>query len=219
MLTVDSYDAVSTQVMLSPTAPTDLTGLERIILAAQGDLQRILSAFFSRPIFVERIDANTSPRLRPVSPQYPITQARKVHLKCASRVVCIATSTITITSPEYERVFLDEKLPIGQTFRRLNSHPKFDLLDVGAREICGRRELHRTYRLETEGFAADILEVFPDRNMFIQCEDWLTSDTISKDVCRFPLMQLQRKSRLRISMDNAAKGICCLLLLYVLVTH
>ena len=37
----------------------------------------------------------------------------------------------------------------------------------------GKRELRRTYTLSTEGFFCEILEVFPDRDMFIQGETWL----------------------------------------------
>lgn len=97
-----------------------------------------------------------------------------MHLVCASHTVCIATSTVTITSPDCERLFLDEKFPIGQTFRQLRRHPKFSLLNVETGATNGKRELRRTYKLETEGFVAEILEVFPDRDMFVRGEAWLT---------------------------------------------
>ena len=131
------------------------------------------SAFFGHPLYVERIYANTSPRTRPASSEYPITQSRQVHLVCANRVVCIATSIVTITCPEGEHVFLDNKYPIGQTFRELHRHPQFRLLSVETPTVRGKRELRRTYTLETEGFQAEILEVFPDRDMFARGEDWL----------------------------------------------
>ncbi|OJA19958.1 hypothetical protein AZE42_03723 [Rhizopogon vesiculosus] len=172
MLAVDSYSTASTNVELA-CVPDDTTGLERIMLAAQGDLQRLLSSYFARPIFIELIYAHCSPRLSPASPNNPISQSRQVHLVCASRTVCIATSTVTITSPDCERLFLDEKFPIGQTFRQLRRHPKFSLLNVETRATDGKRELRRTYKLETEGFVAEILEVFPDRDMFVRGEAWL----------------------------------------------
>lgn len=172
MLANDSYSTASTNVELT-CVPDDTTGLERIMLAAQGDLQRLLSSYFGRPIFLELIYAHCSSRLTPASSENPITQSRQVHLVCASRTVCIATSTVTITSPQCERLFLDEKFPIGQTFRRLNRTPKFSLLNVETQAIDGKRELRRTYKLETEGFVAEILEVFPDRDMFVRGEAWL----------------------------------------------
>lgn len=135
------------------------------------------SAFFGRPINVKRIYANASPRLRPASPEHPITQSRQVHLLCANRVVCVATSIVTITSPESERLFLDDKFPIGQTFRQLRRNPQFSLLSVETPMVRGKRELRRTYMLETEGFKTEILEVFPDRDMFSRGEDWLLEES------------------------------------------
>ena len=97
-----------------------------------------------------------------------------MHLVCASHTVCIATSNVTITSPECERLFLDEKFPIGQTLRQLRCYPRFSLLNVETHTVNGKRELRRTYKLETDGFVAEILEVFPDRDMFVRGEAWLT---------------------------------------------
>ncbi|KAF9228401.1 hypothetical protein BS17DRAFT_773645 [Gyrodon lividus] len=153
------------------------------MLAAQGDLQRLLSTFFARPILVKCIYANASPRLRPASPENPITQSRQVHLLCAKRVLCIATSMVTITSPECERLFLDEKFPIGQTFRQLRRNPRFSLLNVETLAVRGKRELRRTYTLETEGFLAEILEVFPDRDMFTRGEAWLLEESDIEGTC------------------------------------
>ena len=68
---------------------------------------------------------------------------------------------------------LDEKFAIGQTFRHLRVFPRFTLLDVETDVVNGKRELRRTYRRETEGIICDILEVFPDRDMFDIGEAWL----------------------------------------------
>jgi len=153
------------------------------MLAAQGDLQRLLSAFFGQPIHVKCIYANASTRLRPASLEHPITQSRQVHLLCANRVVCVATSIVTITSSESERLFLDDKFPIGQTFRQLRRNPQFSLLSVETPTVRGRRELRRTYTLETEGFKTEILEVFPDRDMFCRGEDWLLEESDVEGTC------------------------------------
>ncbi|KAG2347491.1 hypothetical protein BDR05DRAFT_958203 [Suillus weaverae] len=177
MISKDSFNSASTHVELS-CIPEDTTSVERIMLAAQGDLQRLMSSFFARPIFIELVYANGSPRLQPASPEHPITQSRQVHLMCASRIVCTATSNVTITNPEFERLFLDDKYPIGQTFRKMLRHPQFTLLDVQAQVVCGKRELRRTYTLETDGFLCEILEVFPDRDMFIRGEAWFTESKL-----------------------------------------
>ncbi|KAG2159133.1 uncharacterized protein EDB93DRAFT_1075951 [Suillus bovinus] len=177
MISKDSFNNASTSVELS-CIPEDTTGLERIMLAAQGDLQRLMSTFFSRPIFIELVYANGSPRLQPASPEHPITQSRQVHLMCASRIVCTATSKVTITHPDFERLFLDEKFPIGQTFRKMHRTPQFSLIDAQTQIVGGKRELRRTYTLSTEGFLCEILEVFPDRDMFVRGQAWLTESKL-----------------------------------------
>jgi hypothetical protein len=72
-----------------------------------------------------------------------------------------------------ERLFLDEKFAIGQTFRRMQTPPQFALLDCGVGFGDGKNTLWRRYTLSTEGFVCDITEVFPDRDMFNLGERWL----------------------------------------------
>ncbi|KAI0267560.1 hypothetical protein BGY98DRAFT_1023584 [Russula aff. rugulosa BPL654] len=136
--------------------PADLSGLERIMLSAHGDLQRLLRLGFALPL------------------SQPITQGREVHLICNGKTACIATSTVTITTPEVERLFLDEKFAIGQMFRKMQTPPKFALLECGSKFEAGKRVLWRRYTLSTDGFLCDIVEVFPDRDMFVQGEQWLS---------------------------------------------
>ncbi|EJF62473.1 hypothetical protein BD309DRAFT_945996 [Dichomitus squalens] len=170
----DTFTGASTSIEIR--SPDDVTGLERIMLVAQGDLQRHLSAFFARTITIECIYTDTGPRGTGASPANPIKQARQVHLKCGSKTLCIATSSVTVTSPECERLLLDEKFALGQIFRHLRVYPEFSLLDVGAQVANGTRELRRTYQLETEGIKCEIVEVFPDRDMFDLGEAWLDRD-------------------------------------------
>lgn len=177
MISKDSFNSTCTNVELS-CVPEDTSGIERIMLAAQGDLQRLLSSFFARPIFIELVYANGSPRVRPASSEHPIIQSRQVHLVCASRIVCTATSNVTITNPDFERLFLDDKYPIGQTFRMMQRNARFALLDVQTQVVSGKRELSRMYTLETEGFLCEILEVFPDRDMFVRGEAWFTESKL-----------------------------------------
>ncbi|KAI0057196.1 hypothetical protein BV25DRAFT_1872467 [Artomyces pyxidatus] len=171
MTIIDSFKANATSVEF--TWPADVIGLERIMLSAHGDLQRLLSSFFARPIEINRIYAHTSPRTHVASPEAPLTQNREVHLLCSRKTVCVATSTVTITSPLCERLFLDEKYAIGQMFRKMGTAPEFALLDCGASIENGKRKLWRRYILATEGFECDITEVFPDRDMFLRGESWL----------------------------------------------
>jgi len=177
MAVIDSFKANTTSVEFS--WPADLTGLERIMLSAHGDLQRLLSAFFASSINIKTIYAHTSPRTHVASPEEPITQRREVHLICGGKTACIATSNVTLTAPHCERLFLDEKFAIGQMFRKMQSPPQFALLECGSRIEGGTRVLWRRYTLSTEGFVCDITEVFPDRDMFVLGEKWLTREVVS----------------------------------------
>ncbi len=124
------------------------------------------SAFLAQPITIECIYTRTGPRGTGASPANPIKQARQVHLKCGSRILCIATSSVTVTSPECERLLLDEKFALGQIFRQLRVYPEFSLLDACAQVVDGKLELQRTYLLETEGLMCELLEVFTERGQF-----------------------------------------------------
>ncbi|KAH9987518.1 hypothetical protein BJV77DRAFT_964776 [Russula vinacea] len=138
MAIIDSFKANTTSVEFS--WPTDLSGLERIMLSAHGDLQRLLSAFFSHSINIKTIYAHTSPR--------------------------------GATLPRRE-------FAIGQMFRRMQTPPQFALLECGSKFEAGKRVLWRRYTLSTEGFLCDIVEVFPDRDMFVQGEKWLSQEPAS----------------------------------------
>jgi hypothetical protein len=97
---------------------------------------------------------------------------------CNGKSACIATSTVTITTPFVERLFLDEKFAIGQMFRRMQTPPQFALLECGSKFEAGKRVLWRRYTLSTEGFLCDIVEVFPDRDMFVQGEQWINQEQV-----------------------------------------
>ncbi|KAH9479695.1 hypothetical protein JR316_0008290 [Psilocybe cubensis] len=203
MSSFDSYNAKTTSI--SYPWPAEVNGIERIALSAQGDLQRVLSAFFARPIVIalvysettrqkslqspmEPVQTPTEAIIQSASPESPITQTRQVHLQCAGKIVCTATSTVRITSPDCARLFLQEKYAIGQMFRRLEKVPAFELLSVALGPVKGERQpsssftvskddskqLWRKYTLVIPNFECEILEVFPSREMFLRGENWLT---------------------------------------------
>lgn len=139
------------------------------------------SAFFDSTITIQCIYTRTGPRGAGASLDNPIQQERQVHLKCGTRILCVATSSVTVTSSECERLLLDEKFALGQIFRHLRTYPEFALLKVDAQVVNGLRELRRLYQLETEGIRCEIEEVFPDRDMFDMGEAWLTQDARSRE--------------------------------------
>jgi len=155
------------------------------MVAAHGDLQRLLSTFFARPISISRVWANTGPRLQPASKDAPIKQTRQVKLVCEGRTVCIATSSVSISNPTVERLFLNEKYAIGQCYRKMNQECEFALLEVvTGTSRDGKRMLRRRYTLHGGGLDCDIVELFPDRDMFLRGTDWLydVASAASSDV-------------------------------------
>ena len=61
-------------------------------------------------------------------------------------------------------------------FRKMQTPPQFALLDCGVKVEDDKDILWRRYSLSTEGFVCDITEVFPDRDMFKLCEQWLDEE-------------------------------------------
>jgi hypothetical protein len=165
------------------------------------------SAFFARPIVIALVYSHTASQasqqsaaspitnitpsiIASASPASPIVQTRQVHLQCAGKIVCTATSTVRITSPECANLFLQEKYAIGQMFRRLEKIPAFELLTVGlgpvddndkasgafSTEDKKSNQLWRKYTLTIPNFECEILEVFPSREMFLKGDSWLTGE-------------------------------------------
>ena len=140
------------------------------------DATGFFSAYLNLPISVQRIWVETTPDPHPSVPSEatPITQTRRVHLMVTPlpvdgapkaptpKIACIATSTVSITSPEAAKFFLDEKYAIGQTFRVLGRVAEFKLLEVSIipashdGEQMRKESLRRRYILRTDGFECDI---------------------------------------------------------------
>lgn len=159
------------------------------------------SAFFNRPIAViivcsqayipkvpgsepVPISSSSTEEISFTSPTRPIIQKRQIHLQCMGKVVCIATSTVHIKSPECARLVLQENYGIGQVFRRFAKAATFEIVAVGVGLVVPKAEedlavndvgdqLWRKYRLAISDFECEILEVFPSREMFACCEQWL----------------------------------------------
>ncbi|EJT99822.1 hypothetical protein DACRYDRAFT_109246 [Dacryopinax primogenitus] len=156
--------------------PIEINGIERVVLSAKGDLQRVLSAYFGSPISVSPIfqtPASSIPVSSEASPSTPITQHRVVHLLCASKLVVVATSTVHLYTPRAASLLLDEKYAIGQCYRVMGQNPEFELDKVWLDNAAtGEERVTRRYRLSTEEMMCEIEEVFVDRKMFRE-ESWL----------------------------------------------
>ncbi|KAG9035315.1 hypothetical protein FS837_001988 [Tulasnella sp. UAMH 9824] len=165
-MSTDKFSANETSISFE--WPPCITGLERIALTAKGDLQRTLSAYFSKPIKVERVwEHPPSGPVSSASPDTPVTQVRQVNLLCEGQIVCVCVSTIKMSSVYTAGLFLDEHIAIGQMYRTLGRTPTFTLTNIGVEGPKGGvQQLWREYTLSAEGFECQIKETFPDRRMF-----------------------------------------------------
>lgn len=137
------------------------TPLQRIALTANGNLQRILSAFFNSRVAVV-IKKN---KLVEYLPGKRAVFEREVEIVSYSaegsgRSCCIATSTVTISDLEMMSLVMNEALGIGigQIFRHLNILPSFNLVRVGRQKDV----FFRDYVLSSRGIECEIHESFPD---------------------------------------------------------
>ncbi|KAI9298271.1 hypothetical protein K502DRAFT_286721 [Neoconidiobolus thromboides FSU 785] len=129
--------------------------IERIALTANGNLQRILSAFYNSKIKVE-IVKNVQRDLEQGSES--IIFDREVDLVCNDKILCSAKSVITVEKEEYKSMIKSQQVGVGQLFRVLSILPKFRLIEVGRLDSDNR--LYRTYSLSAEGVDCLITETF-----------------------------------------------------------
>ncbi|KAI9201907.1 uncharacterized protein BJ171DRAFT_427130 [Polychytrium aggregatum] len=138
--------------------PTDFSPLERILLTANGNVQRILSSFHNSTVTVKIIKNNQLAESDERVPNGTVVFDREVNLLCKNKVRCNATSLVKISNPEYLKLVLEQKVGIGQLFSRyLNVLPEFKLLKVGKSESS----FWRDYSLSCPGIECILREVFP----------------------------------------------------------
>ncbi|KAL5036098.1 hypothetical protein RTP6_003700 [Batrachochytrium dendrobatidis] len=133
----------------------DYTPLERILLTANGNLQRILSSYFNAKVTVEILRNEV---VQDTDNKEIMLFDREVDIHCLGKICCNAKSSITLSSPKYIEMIKSNQVGIGQLFRYVNILPEFELLMV-------RRDkdyLIRKYSLETKGIQCVITESFPN---------------------------------------------------------
>jgi chorismate-pyruvate lyase len=139
--------------------PGNYTALERIILTANGNLQRILSAYFNAKVTVN-VKMNEFTVEKDV-----LKIERMVILECDAKLLCTAKSRITVSNPKFVHLLQSGQVGIGQLFRfrssltrrSLDILPRFHLLKHGK----GLDGLFRDYLLLFDGIECQIYELFP----------------------------------------------------------
>ncbi|KAF9581352.1 hypothetical protein BGW38_001666 [Lunasporangiospora selenospora] len=156
----------------SLTLPDGFTGFERILLTANGNLQRLISAYFNKPVAVTILD-NTQVPLHPDDDPAVLARfQREVNLLCNNKVVCNAKSQVLIKDEKVFDLVVKKGVGIGQIFRYLDKLPSFDLHGLGRTDQTFWRE----YSLGIPGVDCRLLEVFPS-TLFE--ENWLEKPEVS----------------------------------------
>jgi len=137
--------------------PPGFTAAQRMLLTANGNVERILSSYYSRPVSLLVVLNHR---------RASATFDRQVTLLLESRQLMIAKSTCFITNEHWLAVMDEEKLSIGELFRRFDVLPTFTLHATGM--VPGG--FWRQYELRAHGLTCQINETF-DAAIFEQSFD------------------------------------------------
>uniref|UniRef100_A0A1D1YT43 tRNA dimethylallyltransferase n=1 Tax=Anthurium amnicola TaxID=1678845 RepID=A0A1D1YT43_9ARAE len=186
--------------------PNEFSGLERICLTANGNLQRILSSWFNKTVTVDVIK-NISVDFKMDSQvknsiitnktiildndvNYDDTQKnddkapilkrfdREVNLICEEKIVCNAKSDVIIRDHNIVQLIENDGIGIGQLFRYLDKLPSFHLHYIGKSKKVWWRE----YSLYISGVECHIKEIFPS-NLFDN--GWLNGDNNNNSLVNY----------------------------------
>lgn len=137
--------------------------MDRVILTANGNLQRILASYYDAPVSVHVHHCHL--RSDHTAAHLPAIWDRVVDLRVLGHVVCTATSVITVHDAQCAQWVQSGQVGLGQLFRYLDLLPEFTLLDAG---MCDAQQdddnggggFWRCYRLECQELICEIHEVF-----------------------------------------------------------
>ncbi|KAF9348045.1 hypothetical protein BGX26_000498 [Mortierella sp. AD094] len=161
----------------SLTLPDGFSGFERILLTANGNLQRLISAYFNKTVSVKILENVQVPLKEDEDPSVIARFQREVNLLCNDKIVCNAKSQVLIKDQAVHELVVEKGVGIGQIFRYLDKLPSFELHGLGRTE----KTFWREYSLKIAGVDCRLLEVLPS-SLFD--ENWLEkeSEEISWDV-------------------------------------
>lgn len=122
--------------------------LERVVLTANGNLQRIMSAYYGASVVVdvllcERVEDRV--------------YDREVNLMMDGQKFCNAKGKIELLDDDCIEAVESKNVGVGQLFRYLGLLPSFELLGAGHNE---QGELWRTYILSTAKLTCTFTETF-----------------------------------------------------------
>jgi len=126
----------------------DFSPLERILLTANGNVQRIMSAYYHTPVQV---------RVRACRRLGPGRYRREVDMAAAGEPFMVATALVDVLDADLLRAIEGGSVSVGAVFRAYDILPRFRLLAAGRSPSGG---LWRTYRLSSPRIVCEIKEDF-----------------------------------------------------------
>jgi len=146
-----------------------LSAMDRVILTANGNLQRIISSYYDAPVTVHV--KSCVERSHPINvDKVPMKSTgvwdRSVEIKVSDVSFCVAISEITVHEPNCAHLVRSGEVGIGQLFRYLDKLPTFDLINAGR---TSEGQLWRLYELESEELTCTIFEKFSPDIWSIEC--------------------------------------------------
>ncbi|KAG0203353.1 hypothetical protein BGX28_004350 [Mortierella sp. GBA30] len=149
--------------------PEGFSGSERILLTANGNLQRLISAYFNKTVTVTILENTEVPLSPDEDPAVIARFQREVNLLCNNKVVCNAKSRVLIKDQKVHDLVVKNGVGIGQIFRYLDRLPSFELHGLGRTD----KTFWREYSLRIPGVDCRLLEVLPSA---LFDDNWLEKD-------------------------------------------
>ncbi|KAJ2720939.1 chaperone [Coemansia sp. Benny D115] len=163
--------------------------VQRIMLMANGNLQRVLSAYYNMPVSVEvlfnepvAVPDNASNGSQPRDGRLPVRFRRVINLVCNRTVVCTAESDVDLLTSKAVDLVISQGVGIGQLFRYMNILPTFSLREARLSDHDGSFE--RQYVLCCDDVVCSITERFPDGMLdpeFCSRSKTCPSETLTKN--------------------------------------
>ncbi|KAI7865028.1 hypothetical protein BDF14DRAFT_1829615 [Spinellus fusiger] len=142
---IDEYSNKSVVIKL----PNQFSPLERILLQASGNIQRILSAYYNESSYVEVIKNKKSIEDTEEASKEPAFFERRVAVKFGSTYAYEAESVLIVRDPVILELIEKHKFSLGQIFNHIQKTPDFTLLAVGRHSDAPGAGFWRDYTLST----------------------------------------------------------------------
>jgi hypothetical protein len=128
--------------------PPGFTPLQRLLLTANGNVERIISSYYAKPAQLYVV----------LNHKRGAVHDRQVALMLEGRQLMLAKSTCFLSDERWARAVDEEQLPVGALYRRFDVLPSFTLHAAGI--VPGG--FWRQYQLRADGFTCEINETFSE---------------------------------------------------------